>query len=216
METFLTELDYEEIKNILYCWLTYNINDQLAGYSRLKIKKDGKNNGIKNTFLNSLEDDTSLTTIWTKRVAIICTFYFINKSDFRYTIYIMEKLLDFNDETIHGPIIPQNLNNNNNNNKKFHDLIEKASGWMLREIGKRDTSCSGKGCKCILKDSNETNNKKNNNSSIFNLYANEKKTLIHFLNKYAWKMPRTMLRYSIEKLPTSSKSTYLNATKPLE
>ncbi|OUM58251.1 hypothetical protein PIROE2DRAFT_16521 [Piromyces sp. E2] len=211
---FLVELNDEQIKEILYHWLTYKINDQVAGYSKLhdkpKIKKENSINDDEDTSVN----DLSLTTLWTKRVAIICTFYFINNSDFRYTIFLLEKILNFSNEEIHGPEIQENMTPKK---IKFHDLIEKASGWMLREIGKRDGSCSGKGCKCILKDDGKTEKKRRNtnNESSFDLYANKKLTLIHFLNKYAWKMPRTMLRYSIEKLSVAEKSKYLNATEPI-
>ncbi|GHT17936.1 hypothetical protein AGMMS49573_10500 [Endomicrobiia bacterium] len=55
-----------------------------------------------------------------------------------------------------------------------HDLIHKASGWMLREVGKRDT-----------------------------------RTLISFLDKYSNVMPRTMLRYSIEKLSQEKREYYM-------
>ncbi len=55
-----------------------------------------------------------------------------------------------------------------------HDLIHKASGWMLREVGKRDT-----------------------------------KPLISFLNKYSKAMPRTMLRYSVEKLSPGERKYYM-------
>jgi len=203
--SFLSELSDEQIKTILYNWLTYKINKKVAGYSKLKNKIKIKNEDTLNNFTN----DISLNTLWTKRVAIISTFHFIYNNDFRFTIFLLEKLLDFSNNEIHE----QNIEDNKSNKKRFHDLIEKASGWMLREIGKRDGSCTGKGCKCILKDNKSENGKR---SSSFDLYANKKKTLIHFLNRYAWKMPRTMLRYSIEKLSVSEKSKYLNATESFE
>nr|WP_223800109.1 DNA alkylation repair protein [Legionella longbeachae] len=61
-----------------------------------------------------------------------------------------------------------------------HDLIHKAVGWMLREVGKR-------------------------NQSI----------LIEFLNRHAYRMPRTMLRYTIERLMPTTRKTYLLAKKQI-
>ncbi len=55
-----------------------------------------------------------------------------------------------------------------------HDLIHKAVGWMLREMGKRD-----------------------------------EKSLTDYLDAYACIMPRTMLRYSLEKLSQEQKKLYL-------
>lgn len=55
-----------------------------------------------------------------------------------------------------------------------HDLIHKATGWMLREMGKRDES-----------------------------------VLISFLNSYSTSMPRTTLRYAIEKLDPDTRSYYM-------
>ncbi|MEK6873628.1 MAG: DNA alkylation repair protein [Nanoarchaeota archaeon] len=89
--------------------------------------------------------------LWDKRISIISTAAFIKNNQFQDTIKISEILL-----------------------KDKHDLIQKAVGWMLREVGKRD-----------------------------------KKTLLDFLNKHYRKMPRTMLRYSIEKFPEPERKKYL-------
>jgi 3-methyladenine DNA glycosylase AlkD len=90
-------------------------------------------------------------SLWKERIAMISTFYFIRQNRFNETLKLAEVFL---------------------NHK--HDLMHKASGWMLREIGKRD-----------------------------------KKVLLSFLDKYASLMPRTMLRYSIEKLTKQQKKFYL-------
>ena len=89
--------------------------------------------------------------LWEKRISIISTFYFIYRKDFNDTLKISEILLD-----------------------DKHDLIHKAVGWMLREVGKRD-----------LKIEEE------------------------FLKKYHKTMPRTMLRYAIEKFDDKKKRFYM-------
>lgn len=92
--------------------------------------------------------------LWERRIAIIATFYFIGNNQFEQTLKISKMLL-----------------------RDEHDLIHKAVGWGLREIGKK------------------------------NLGVEEK-----FLKKYYKKMPRTMLRYAIERFPEKKRQAYLKGT----
>ena len=93
-------------------------------------------------------------SLWERRIAILSTFHFIENNDFEDTLKIAEILI----------LDP-------------HDLIHKAVGWMLREVGKRD------------RDSEE-----------------------RFLKKYYTAMPRTMLRYAVERFPESKRQAYLKGT----
>ena len=96
----------------------------------------------------------SSSNLWEKRISIISTAAFIRKNQFQDTIRISKLLI-----------------------KDKYDLIHKAVGWMLREVGKRDISL-----------------------------------LRRFLNSHYKEMPRTMLRYSIEKLPEKQRKAYLKAS----
>lgn len=98
-----------------------------------------------------LEKLAESTNLWQRRISIISTLYFIRRGEFQPTLKICEQLL-----------LDQ------------HDLIHKACGWMLREVGKRNES-----------------------------------VLLNFLEKYHQMMPRTMLRYSIEKLSPDQKKHFL-------
>ena len=89
--------------------------------------------------------------LWERRIAILSTFKFIANNDFEVALRISEQLL-----------------------LDDHDLIHKAVGWALREIGKRDQEIEEQ-----------------------------------FLLKHYTKMPRTMLRYAIEKFSEDKRKFYL-------
>lgn len=97
----------------------------------------------------------SSKNLWKRRISILATFAFIKQSDFKDTLKISELLLADN-----------------------HNLIHKATGWAMREVGKKDQS-----------------------------------VLIQFLNMHSIKMPRTMLRYSLERLPGKKRRYYMNLGK---
>ena len=101
------------------------------------------------SFLLTLSQSENL---WERRIAIMATFHFIKQNRFRETLKISRMLL--NDS---------------------HDLIHKAVGWMLREIGKRD-----------------------------------QERVEAFLIKYYRQMPRTMLRYAVERFDDEKRKFYLN------
>lgn len=65
--------------------------------------------------ISILEKLAKSNLLWDRRIAMLATFYFIYQKEFTYTLKLAEILL--HDE---------------------HDLMQKAVGWMLREIGKRD------------------------------------------------------------------------------
>lgn len=90
-------------------------------------------------------------SLWERRIAIIATYHFIKQNDFAETLELSKQLLH-----------------------DSHDLIHKAVGWMLREVGNRDLQ-----------------------------------TEEAFLKPHYQEMPRTMLRYAIERFPENKRKRYL-------
>ncbi|MFA5310198.1 MAG: DNA alkylation repair protein [Candidatus Paceibacterota bacterium] len=89
--------------------------------------------------------------LWERRISVLSTFTFLRNKDYKDILKIAEILL-----------------------KDEQDLIHKAVGWMLRELGKRN-----------------------------------KEVEVSFLNKHYRKMPRTMLRYSIEKFSPREREFFM-------
>ena len=93
--------------------------------------------------------------VWERRIAMLATFHWIKQKQFAPAIRIAERL-------VHDD----------------HDLIQKAVGWMLREIGKRNGTVERQ-----------------------------------FLDKHCSTMPRTMLRYAIEKFPDPERRRYMQGIR---
>jgi 3-methyladenine DNA glycosylase AlkD len=91
-------------------------------------------------------------SLWERRISILATFYFIREGDFNDTLKIATMLL-----------------------KDKENLIHKAVGWMLREVGKREVT-----------------------------------VLEGFLSEHCGTMPRTMLRYAVERFPEKKRLAFLN------
>lgn len=106
------------------------------------------------TQISLLERLARSKDLWERRIAIVATFHFIKQNEFAPTLRIAEMLLG-----------------------DSHDLIHKAVGWMLREVGKKD-----------------------------------RKALDMFLSKHYRTMPRTALRYAIERHPEAIRKRYLDGT----
>jgi 3-methyladenine DNA glycosylase AlkD len=113
-------------------------------------------------YLTEVEDPMPLLirfskskSLWQRRVSIILTFALIRAGDLEPTIIISKALL-----------------------KDDQDLIHKAVGWMLREMGKKDVML-----------------------------------LRGFLKQHSHEMPRTMLRYAIERLPEKERRRWLTESK---
>lgn len=102
--------------------------------------------------LNSLVRSSSL---WERRIAMVATFALIRLKRYSATLALAKQLL-----------------------ADREDLLHKATGWMLREVGKRD-----------------------------------KAALTRFLDTHATSMPRTMLRYAIERFPEGERRRYLEQRK---
>jgi 3-methyladenine DNA glycosylase AlkD len=96
--------------------------------------------------------------LWTRRIAMLATFHYVKRGSARDAVRVAAALLG-----------------------DRHDLIHKACGWMLREVGKR--------------------------VGLAPLRA--------FLRRHAAVMPRTMLRYSTERLPAAERARLLDGTRRL-
>jgi 3-methyladenine DNA glycosylase AlkD len=95
-------------------------------------------------------------SLWERRIAVVSALFFIRRGDLQDTLRLAGLLLGDGE-----------------------DLIHKAAGWMLREVGKRDVAA-----------------------------------LEGFLAGHCRRMPRTMLRYAIERLPEARRQQYLKGEVP--
>jgi len=154
-----TETDRNSIYNYYLKNSKYINNWDLVDLSADKIV--GQYLLDRSEILKQVQDDTLVKlarskNMWERRISIIATYQFIKDGRYQETLTISKMLLN-----------------------DHHDLIHKAVGWMLREVGK---NCS-------------------------------EDLLEGFLNKHYQKMPRTMLRYAIERFPENLRRAYLDRSK---
>lgn len=147
---FKKSRDYTEKEELINFYLanTKNINNWDLVDSSARILGEYLSDKNRSTLYNLAMSQN----LWEQRIAIIATSYFIDNHQFEDTLKISEILLNHH-----------------------HDLIHKAVGWMLREVGKKDISIERE-----------------------------------FLDKHYKSMPRTMLRYAIERFPENLRLQYLN------
>ncbi len=103
-----------------------------------------------------LETLSSSRTLWDRRIALLSTLPMIRAGWFDWTLRLAERLLEDREELIH-----------------------KAAGWMLREVGKRD-----------------------------------REAMEGFLRDHCHTMPRTMLRYAVERLPPARRAAFMAGRPP--
>ena len=145
-----TRTDREKIYNLYRDNMEFVNNWDLVDLSAPPIVGAFLENRCRNPLYRMAESGT----LWERRIAIMATFHFIRKQQFEDTLKISRILLGDGE-----------------------DLIHKATGWMLREVGKRDAE-----------------------SEEF------------FLKEHCRDMPRTMLRYAIEKFPPDRRRMYLDGS----
>jgi 3-methyladenine DNA glycosylase AlkD len=138
----------EEIINFYLKHLDFINNWDLVDTSCYKILGRYAFENQKEDLLRTLADSDQM---WHKRIAVVGTMHYIKKGSFELT----------------KELVTQNLHHP-------HDLMHKANGWLLREMGNKNEA-----------------------------------ELISYLNQYYKEMPRTCLRYSIEKLEEELRQDYL-------
>lgn len=114
--------------------------------------------------------------LWDQRIAVVSTYTLIKNHDFIDIIRLAEYFLVHSvQRNAHSsPNVHSMHTNLHTVRNPLHDLMQKAIGWMLREMGKRD-----------------------------------KDLLVQFLEKHSRTMPRTMLRYAIEKFPEEERQEFM-------
>jgi 3-methyladenine DNA glycosylase AlkD len=140
-------------KNNINNWDLVDLSaPQIVGHFLYSMNRRGATCCAQNLDKNILHKLVCDKNLWQRRIAMLATFYFIKQNEFNETLALAKKLLTDKE-----------------------DLMHKATGWMLREISKRDFT-----------------------------------TIEKFLLQHYQKMPRTMLRYAIEKFPEKRRLEFLH------